>query len=242
MGNLDFSSYKMMKPFHNTKSLFPASLPRHPSSEIECKSVDNRKKIWELQRKMNNDFQTIHYRKLLYDFELLLWCFFVILKLNRSLSLLFICKKIYKKMWLEYYSIYFVSCKKIHVLETSDLKKIHLWKQKWWEKLICSIAFLDTEHSQFCEAEGLWPIAKSGYDAILHCDNSAVGLRKRKCEINTWQKEISTCVNEDLHSIKKDIEVSFFGIHNHLLVRHCWTDLLSTNSLFCFTFIITDIN
>ncbi len=79
-------------------------------------------------------------------------------------------------------------------------------------------------------------MAKSGYEAILYCENAAVGLRKRKCEINTWQNEISTCVNEDLHSIKKDIEVSFLCIYNHLLVRHCWTDLLIA-LIPCFVFL-----
>ncbi|KAF4101917.1 adhesion G-protein coupled receptor F3 [Onychostoma macrolepis] len=66
--------------------------------------------------------------------------------------------------------------------------------------------------SKVCKENGVWPITKSGYEAFLYCGNSGVGLKKRWCKSEVWEKEISTCVNEDLHGIKKDIEILNKGI------------------------------
>ncbi|XP_050989403.1 adhesion G-protein coupled receptor F3 [Labeo rohita] len=67
-------------------------------------------------------------------------------------------------------------------------------------------------HSSYCESDNEWPLTKDKCEAILSCKNTAVGLRKRMCLNKVLQPEISTCVNEDLHGIKKDIEILNKGI------------------------------
>ncbi|XP_016370669.1 adhesion G protein-coupled receptor F5-like [Sinocyclocheilus rhinocerous] len=66
-------------------------------------------------------------------------------------------------------------------------------------------------HSQFCEEDNEWPITKHTYTAIISCGNSDVGSKMKKC-YEGWKDEISTCVNIDLHGIKKDIEILNKGI------------------------------
>ncbi|XP_048046411.1 adhesion G-protein coupled receptor F1 [Megalobrama amblycephala] len=66
--------------------------------------------------------------------------------------------------------------------------------------------------SQTCEPNEGWPITKSNYNASKNCINSAVGLRTRECKNGTWQNEISSCVNKDLHVIEKDVQELNKGI------------------------------
>lgn len=74
--------------------------------------------------------------------------------------------------------------------------------------------------------------------ATKSCKETAVGLTRRNCTNESWEKEISSCVNAELHKVQQAVEVSFFNIHSS--ISHCWPDLpLILNA--CFPFIITDV-
>ncbi|XP_059375501.1 adhesion G protein-coupled receptor F4 [Carassius carassius] len=66
--------------------------------------------------------------------------------------------------------------------------------------------------SKFCEGEGVWPITKNNYTAQLSCTYSAVGLTRRNCINQNWEKEISSCVIADLHDVKLAVEILDKGI------------------------------
>lgn len=43
----------------------------------------------------------------------------------------------------------------------------------------------------------------------MSCKDDAVGLTRRNCTKEGWEKEISSCVNAELHDIQQAIEVLF---------------------------------
>lgn len=100
------------------------------------------------------------------------------------------------------------------------------------KKQICSFSFFNIVDSKICQKNDPWPIAKSNYTAKLPCAGSAVGLRTRACIDEKWKNEVSSCVNQDLHDIQKDVQVSLFVIH--LPIPHCWPDLLLVLNAFFF--------
>ncbi|XP_043119437.1 LOW QUALITY PROTEIN: adhesion G-protein coupled receptor F1 [Puntigrus tetrazona] len=66
--------------------------------------------------------------------------------------------------------------------------------------------------SKFCDKDNNWPIAKNNYTAILPCADNSVGFTNRSCMDQIWGKEISSCVNADLHNVQKAVEELKKGI------------------------------
>ncbi|KTG03772.1 hypothetical protein cypCar_00007809 [Cyprinus carpio] len=67
-------------------------------------------------------------------------------------------------------------------------------------------------NSKICEEEGEWPITKSNYMATKSCKDTAVGLTRRNCTNESWGKEISSCVNAELHKVQQAVEMLDKGI------------------------------
>ncbi|XP_051501785.1 adhesion G protein-coupled receptor F4-like [Myxocyprinus asiaticus] len=102
-----------------------------------------------------------------------------------------------------------INCSKEIVTANCKFKNNRVQTNLFREKSV--EIFIIKADSKFCEADNDWPIAKYNCTAIRYCDRFSVGEKQRTCK-ETWQSEISKCVNPDLHGIQKNVKELEKGI------------------------------